>query len=98
MELPHWFAQHGFTLLQSIGIIAGLLFNALSLRADAKSRRVSNFITVTAHHREIWTPFAEEAEVTLVLEPHAAVNAAPVPSGEGLLTHDTVLDIRRPYH
>lgn len=97
MELPPWLAQHGFTLLQSAGIIAGLFFNALSLRADAKSRRVTNFITVTAHHREIWTRFAQQQELARVLDPRADVEAAPITPEEELFTRDLILHLSSAY-
>ena len=93
MELSQWFAQHGFTLLQSTGIIAGLLFNALAFRADAKSRRVTNFITVTAHHREIWSRFAAQPELFRVLDPNADLNVTPITREEELFTRDLILHL-----
>ena len=91
-------AQHWFTLLQSIGIIAGLLFNALALRADTKSRRATNLITVTAHHREIWSRFAGDPELSRVLELNADLEATPLTQAEELFTRDLILHLNSAYH
>jgi hypothetical protein len=44
MELLGWFVQNWFTFIQSIGIIAGLLFTGAAFKRDAKSRQVVNLI------------------------------------------------------
>ena len=93
MELSRWFAQHGFTVLQSIGIIAGLMFNAIAIRTDVKSRRVTNYITVTAHHREIWSRFAAQPGLARVVDPHADLEASPIAPEEELFTRDLILHL-----
>jgi hypothetical protein len=55
MELLHWVGGHGFDLLEAAGIIASLTFTAFALRMDAKTRRVTNLLALTAQHRDIWS-------------------------------------------
>ncbi len=69
MGFETFLREEWFTILQSAGIIGGLLFTALSLRTDARIRRVSNLITLTAHHREIWTELYRRPELARVLKP-----------------------------
>jgi len=71
MNLPGWVAQNWFTLLQSLGIIASLLFTAVSLRADTKTRRVDNLFVINASHREVWMRYAERPELHRVLSARA---------------------------
>jgi hypothetical protein len=48
MEFGNWLRDHWFVLLQSAGIIGGLLFTGISLRIDARVRRVGNLLAITA--------------------------------------------------
>lgn len=74
----NWIAEHGFTFLQSAGIIGGLFFTAASFRTDAKERRLSNLHAVHAHHRELWGRLHDHPELARVLDPATDVEAEPV--------------------
>lgn len=55
MELIHWITSHGYSLLETVGIIASLGFTAVSFQRDDRSRRISNLFALTAQRRDIWT-------------------------------------------
>ena len=93
MEVFSWFKTHGFDLLQSVGIIAGLCFTAWSLRVDAKVRRVANLLTITEHHRDIWTRIYERPELTRVLEETVDPKSQPVTPQEELFVLLIVLHL-----
>jgi len=71
-----------FELVQTAGIVAGLLLTAASLRQEAKARRVSNLITLTAQHREIWTKFLSRPSLSRVLDTTADTDIRPVSAEE----------------
>jgi hypothetical protein len=73
MGFPGWVAEHWFDLLQSIGIIAGLLFTAYSLRSATKTQRVTNLLAITESHREVWTEFYSRPELKRVLDKRASL-------------------------
>jgi len=73
-----WIAQHGFDLISTFGIVAGLLFTAASYRTDTRSRRLSNLITLTEQHRHIWDNFIQTPALQRVLDPKANLKAKPV--------------------
>src|SRR5258708_7781649 len=50
-----WIGDNWFTLLQSVGIIGGLLLTTSALNSDARTRRVANLIEITRGHRDIWS-------------------------------------------
>lgn len=68
-----WFQANWFTLLQTVGIVGGLLFTAVSVRQSTKARRASDLLSLTQQHRELWAEvytrggleriFAEEADL-----------------------------------
>src|SRR5260221_13307070 len=68
MGFLNWASDNWFILLQSLGIIGGLLFTAASLRLDEKTRRVGNLMAITKNHREIWTALYDRPELSRVLD------------------------------
>lgn len=63
-----WLGDNWFVLLSAAGIAGGLLFNGVSLRTDARTRRVANLLTITANHRDVWTQLYKRPELRRVLE------------------------------
>ena len=53
--LLKWLEDNWFSLLQSIGIISGFVFTALTLRRDTKSRKRTEVLALTQQHRELWS-------------------------------------------
>lgn len=72
-----WLAQNWFNLLSAIGIIASLLFTAVSLRSETKTRRISNLLTLTQNHRELWTELIHSPALRRVLDPTRNTVAKP---------------------
>lgn len=97
MDFIPWLSLHGFTLLQSIGIVGGLLFTGLSLRIDTKVRRVSTLITITQQHRDIWTQLYRRPEMARIVDPSVDVARQPVSSEEELLVTLLVLHLNSAY-
>lgn len=96
--MGEWFAQNWFVLLQSVGIVGSLLFTAVALREDTKTRRVANLITITGHHREIWTQLYRRPELARVLDPHVVVQREPVRVEEALFINLLILHLRSVFH
>lgn len=67
----HWLVENWFTLLNAVGVIGGLFFTGFSLRSETKTRQISNLITLTKNHREIWAELLRNPKLARVL------NAAP---------------------
>ncbi len=74
MEAGDWLSQNWFNILSSVGIIAGLWFTAFSLRADAKTRRVANLLTIVTNHREIWKVFLNDKSLERIRDPTVPTN------------------------
>jgi hypothetical protein len=77
-----WIQSNGFTLLQSVGIIASLLFSAHALRADSRERKIETLFTLTAANRDLWKTLYEKPELRRVLEPSIKGAPEPVPTLE----------------
>lgn len=97
MEWLHWIEQNGFVLLQSVGIIGGLLFTAISLRVDATVRRVGNLIKLTQHHRDIWTRLYTRPELSRVIHRKPNLSQKPVSYAEQLFVNLLILHLNSAY-
>ena len=75
MELFSWAAPHFGSFLQAAGIICGLFFTAASFRADTRSRRIHNLITLTEQHRNIWEALHVKPPLARILNPDADLHA-----------------------
>lgn len=63
-----WLYEHGFTLLQTFGIVAGLFFTGWTIRMEARERRIENLFLLAAAHREIWSTLYQKPELARVLQ------------------------------
>ena len=87
-----------FIFLQSVGIIASLLFTGLSLRIDAKVRRASNLLIITEQHRGIWSQLYRRPELSRVLDDKADLKQMPVTEVEELFVTLLILHLSSVYH
>src|SRR5580704_19135049 len=98
MEIWGWIVQNLFTILSSVGIIAGLWFTAFSLRAETKTRRVANLLKVTANHREIWTEFLKSEKLTRITDSSADTIKQPVTAAEMVFVAMVIQHINTVYY
>jgi hypothetical protein len=77
-DMIQWAAENWFNLLSTFGIIASLLFTAVSLHSETKTRRVANLLTITSNHREILKEYLNQPDLARVLDPKADVESQPV--------------------
>ena len=93
MGFSAWVAEHGFNLLQSVGIITGFFFTAHSLRSETKTRRVANLIALTESHRQVWTEFYQRAELGRVLDEHPDVRQQVITREEEIFVNFIILHL-----
>lgn len=82
MELFHFATTHGLDVLGTVAITASLLFTAIELRHVEKAQRVTNLLTITAHHREIWSLLLSTPALVRVLNPDVNLARKPVTAEE----------------
>jgi hypothetical protein len=98
MEGAHWLGENWLSLLDAVGVVAGLFFTATSIRADTKTRRISNLLTVTSNHREIWQEFVGRPELARVVSPSANVTEYPVTTDETEFVNFVILHLNSVYY
>ena len=99
MEFGPWIGQNWFVLLQSLAIIASMLFTGFSLRRDARGRRIANLIDLTAGHRDIWAQqFDRRPQLARFLNPKANVTRKAVTDAERIFVTLIILHLSSVYH
>jgi hypothetical protein len=85
--------EHWFQLLQTIGIIASILFTATQIRFQRKSQKVSNSLLVTQHHRDIWKAFISDEKFSRLFQNHIDLVSSPVTEPERMFMNLVFLHI-----
>lgn len=93
MMVGRWILDNWFTLLQSTGIVGSLLFTAYTIRQDNRSQRVANLLTVTQHHRDIWSEAYQRPDLHRVLADSINVDREPVTPAEELFVRLLILHL-----
>jgi len=92
-----WAADNWIALLNSGGVIASLLFTAASLRAEKKSRGISNLLAITQNHRELWSELFEHRELRRVLNPQVDLSAKELTAEEETFVTLLILHLHSVY-
>jgi hypothetical protein len=82
---PHiWISAHWFQLLQTIAIIASLLYTAYQIRRSMRSDRVLHMLTITQAHRDIWSKMYDHPELSRIRKSNIDLEFDPVTEAERL--------------
>jgi hypothetical protein len=98
MPMGAWITENWFNLLSAVGIVGSLLFTAVSLRSSTKSRRISNLLTITSHHREIWSQLYHRPELARVKDATVDLTRNPITQEENLFVKFLILHLSSTYH
>jgi hypothetical protein len=98
MKGLQWIGEHWFDLLQSVGIVGGLMFTAYTTRKDDRSRKIANLIAIKQQYREIWQELYERPQLGRVLEKKVNLKAQPASLQEWLFVKLLILHLDTVYH
>lgn len=91
--LSGWLQHNWFSALQAIGIIGGLVFTAVSIRQATQARKVSDLLTLTEQHRELWDEVYKRLDLGRVLDPAADLVAKPVTVTEERFLNEVIVHV-----
>jgi hypothetical protein len=77
-------SDNWFNLVSVVGIIASLLFTAVSLRSETKNRRVGGLLSLTESHRKLWAKIFDHPELSRVLDANADLSKQPISLQESI--------------
>lgn len=82
-----------FNLVQTIGIVFGLIFTSASLRRDAGGRRLANLLALKQEHRELWNTIHERPELARILTKDADLIANPMTEPEEIFLRQLIVHV-----
>lgn len=93
-----WIIEHGFTLLNAVGVVGGLLFTGISLHSETKTRRVANLLTLTQNHRALWSEYFRNPQLARVLDATADTGKHPVNRDEEIFVNLVIQHLSSVFH
>jgi len=76
--MENWVSDNWFNLASVVGIIASLLFTAISLWSETKNRRIESLLSLTESHRELWAKIFDHPELARILDANADLSKQPI--------------------
>jgi hypothetical protein len=97
-DMEQWIIEHWFDVFSTVGIVGSLWFTTIALRSETKTRRMANFLAVTANYREIWKEFLNQPKLARVLDAAADVKSQPVTPEEEMFVNMVILHISTTFY
>lgn len=73
-----WLKENWFSLSQVCGIVAGMLFTALTIRQESRRKKIGDLLTLNQQHQELWKEIQNSPALQRLLAPNADLVAEPV--------------------
>ena len=96
--MGEWALEHWLELLNAVGVVGSLLFTAFALREETKTRRVTNLLTLTQNHREIWSLLLRSPALYRVLDSRVDPLKQPATREEELLVNFLIQHLNVAHH
>jgi hypothetical protein len=77
MEVGWWWS-HWHEVLETVGIVGGLLFTGVTLRHDLQARKIAEYLTQATEHRRLWSHLHRRPGLSRVLESNRDLNQEPL--------------------
>jgi len=100
MEVIHWLhyldSYEGY--IATFGVIVSLLFTAHTVRAETKTRRISNLLQITSNHREIWLEYLTNPKLSRIKDVAPDVLKQPITDAERIFITAIILHVNSVFY
>lgn len=93
-----WLRENWFLLLQTLGIVGGLIFTSISIRQSTKARKASDLLTLTREHRELWNEIYSRQELARILRTDVDLVALPIKTDEEHFLNEVIVHFQMGWH
>jgi len=93
MESLSWITAHWFDLLQTAGIVGGLVFTGVIARRDERARAIGNAIAIKQQYREIWQELYDRPKLFRILKADVDLKSNPLTDEEELFVTQLILHL-----
>lgn len=81
-DLLRFLESNWFNLVQSTGIVASLLFAAVTIRREARTHKMTALLALDQQHRELWSELHRRPELARILSHEVDLVGKPVTTAE----------------
>jgi plasmid maintenance system killer protein len=92
-----WITEHWFDLIQTVGIIAGLLFTGYAALREERATKIATLIAANEQYREIWQELFKNPRLSRVLEKEVNLNKESISKEEALFVNLLILHLSTVY-
>jgi len=86
-----WLRDNWFSVLQTVGIIGGLFFTAISIRQATNARKASDLLALTEQHRQLWNEVYSRPGLERIYADEADLVAVPVTNAEERFMNEVII-------
>jgi hypothetical protein len=73
-----WLAEGWFDGVQTVGILGSLWVAICSIREQVKSRRLTDLLTLAAHHRDLWSEVHRRPDLARICDREVRLSGHPM--------------------
>jgi hypothetical protein len=81
-DIGSWLKTEWFSLIQTAGVIGGLIFTGLTVRQEARARETQNLLAFAERHRLLWGEVGYRPELHRLIAKDADLVAKPITPAE----------------
>jgi hypothetical protein len=86
-----WLENNWFPFLQTVGIVGGLVFTAVTVRQSTRARRASDLLALTDQHRELWNEVYTRAGLERIFATEADLVGKPINVTEERFLNEVII-------
>ncbi|MDR3562008.1 MAG: hypothetical protein P4N59_11320 [Negativicutes bacterium] len=77
-DILSWVKSEWFSVVQTVGVVGGLIFTGITIGRDAKAKEVANALAFAERHRQFWSEAIERPELHRVFVENADLGKEPM--------------------
>jgi len=81
-DIASWFKAEWFSLIQTAGVVGGLVFTGVTISRDAKAKEAANLLAFAERHRLFWSEPLERPELRRIFSDRADLSENPITQAE----------------
>ena len=86
-----WVWDNWFNIIQTAGIIGSLAMAASASNREAKAKEIENILTLSEHHRNLWTVVTQRPELERIFQSDVDVLKSPATVVENVFLNEIIV-------
>lgn len=91
MGMADFSSWSGDNIIQTVGIITSLLMAAAAANREAKAKEIENLLTLSEHHRNLWTAISQRPELERIFQTDVDVLTSPASVVEEVFLNEAIV-------